>query len=208
MPEERLPWLTPSEMSADQLALYSQITKGPRQADSAAFEITDWRGRLLGPFNAMLFSPRVGEAVQELGSSLRYRSVLSDRVREISILQVASLRKSEFEWYAHTNVAREVGITPDEIEAIRVGTVPVTFSPSEALALSVVTSLVLSRDIDDELFIQIAAAYSLEELVEFVTLVGYYDLLALYLDVWRVSLPQGVSIDGPSVVAESSSKSG
>ena len=38
--------------------------------------LTDEGGRLEGPFNAMLFSPAVGHALQALGGALRYQGTL------------------------------------------------------------------------------------------------------------------------------------
>ena len=45
--------------------------------------LVDDQGRLQGPFNAMLFHPAIGMALQELGRALRFSGELPPRAREI-----------------------------------------------------------------------------------------------------------------------------
>ena len=110
----RLPWPTPDELRDDQRVVYEAIVGGPRGA-SSPFALTDADGRLEGPFNAMLVTPAIGAATQELGAAIRYRTSLSARQREIAILTLAVLRRSEFEWYAHERVALRAGLSRNEI---------------------------------------------------------------------------------------------
>ena len=65
----RLPWPTPDELDEPRRAVYDAIAGGPRAAGPQAFRLTDDDGRLEGPFNAMLVSPGVGLALQELGAA-------------------------------------------------------------------------------------------------------------------------------------------
>jgi 4-carboxymuconolactone decarboxylase len=86
----RLPILTPADLDDQQRVLYNAIAGGPRAAGPRLFALTDAAGRLNGPFNAMLFAPEVGTALQELGTAIRYRSSLTARIREMAILAVAA----------------------------------------------------------------------------------------------------------------------
>jgi 4-carboxymuconolactone decarboxylase len=73
--DRRLPPLPPDRLDDDQLALYQAITEGPRARDGRA-ALIDADGQLQGPFDPMLRSPVVGEALQQLGATLRYRTSL------------------------------------------------------------------------------------------------------------------------------------
>jgi 4-carboxymuconolactone decarboxylase len=117
----RIPRLTPSALDDEQRALYDAITGGRRAQGPQVFRLADPEGRLEGPFNAFLLQPRLGSALQALGSSVRYDTGLGDRCREIAILVVAAHWRSGFEWYAHEAVARSVGLTEAELAAIRDG---------------------------------------------------------------------------------------
>jgi 4-carboxymuconolactone decarboxylase len=185
----RLPWPRPEELDAPRRALYDAIVGGPRA--SGPVPIADAEGRLEGPFNAMLVSPDVGVALQQLGAAVRYRTSLSDRARELAILALAAIRRSDFEWYAHERVGRSVGLSDAELALLRDGGSPATFSERERTVLDVTRALVAVGDLDDEAFAAAQSALGREALAELVVLVGYYDLLALSLRVWRTPLPAG-----------------
>ena len=187
----RLPWPTPEELDDARRAVYDAIAGGPRAAGPQAFRLTDPEGRLEGPFNAMLVSPGVGHALQDLGAAVRYRTSLSDRAREIAILALAALRRSDFEWYAHERVGRRAGLADEELAALLAGADPASLSSNEALLLRTTRLLATAGDLDDDAFAAAEEELGREQLAELVVLVGYYDLLALSLRVWRTPLPAG-----------------
>jgi 4-carboxymuconolactone decarboxylase len=185
----RLPWPRPEELDAPRRAVYDAVVDGPRA--SGPFQLTDAEGRLEGPFNAMLVSPGVGLALQQLGAAVRYRTSLSDRARELAILALAAIRRSDFEWYAHERVGRGAGLSDAELVALRDGGCAETFSDQERAVLEAIRALATTGDLDDEAFSAAQSALGREALAELVVLVGYYDLLALSLRVWRTPLPAG-----------------
>ncbi|HWC84652.1 MAG TPA: carboxymuconolactone decarboxylase family protein [Pseudonocardiaceae bacterium] len=184
----RLPVLRPAELSAEQRAVYDSVVGGPRGAGPQAFPLTDAEGGLTGPFNAMLFSPGVGAALQELGAAIRFRGGLSARVRELAILLVAAKWDSDFERYAHEAVGRGIGLTGAELAAARAGTVPDSADGAERAALELVVAM-LDGDVDQALWGRAAAVLDHRTMVEVSTLVGYYATLALQLRVFRVGVP-------------------
>jgi 4-carboxymuconolactone decarboxylase len=184
---ERLRPLVPYELDASQAEVYAAIVGGPR--GGAAVPLTDDAGALTGPFNAMLYAPRIGIVLQELGAALRYRTSLDARTREIAILVVAAHWQSRFEQYTHEAVGRQCGLTEAEIEALRQGE-PLTLPDQHEQAVyDVVRALVVERDLDDDAFTAARQALGEATLVELSTLVGYYALLALQLRVFRVAAP-------------------
>ncbi len=187
----RLPWFAPHELDASARALYDRIAGGPRAQGPQAFAMTDEGGRLHGPFNAMLVSPEVGSAMQELGAAIRYKSGLTARAREIAILELAVLRRSSFEWYAHERVGRQAGLTEEEITALHDGAAAPTLDANETLVRELVRTLVRERDLNDRTFAAAETALGERVLMDVIALVGYYDLLALSLRVWRTPLPAG-----------------
>jgi len=187
----RLAWPTPAQLSADRLEVYRAIVGGPRSTSAALFHSLDADGRLEGPYNAMLVSPRIGLAMQALGAAVRFQNVLSDRQREIAVLELAYLQRSEFEWYAHERLGRSSGILADEVEALRTGSECPTFSVNEALTRRVVHELHERRGLDDDMFDQARQALGFEQLADLVVLTGFYELIALSLSVWRTPLPDG-----------------
>ena len=185
----RLPRLRPQDLDERQHAVYDAIAGGPRATGPQLFALRDEHGALNGPFNAMLFAPEVGTALQDLGSALRYRTSLSDRVRELAILLVAAHWDSAFERYAHEAIGAAAGLTADEIETIRRREPLVLPDPTEALAIAVVSALLVGDGLDAETYDRAAAELGPQVLVELSTLVGYYGTLALQLRLFDVGLP-------------------
>jgi 4-carboxymuconolactone decarboxylase len=187
----RIPWLRPDDLDPRQRRLYDQITSSRAAGGARRTPLIDTHGRLEGPFNAMLLQPGLGQILQELGAAIRYSGELPDRARELAILEVARIRQSAYEWFAHEPSGRAAGLDEAELAALRSGATAPSLSPPEALIRETVRSLVLARDLPDSLFEQIEREVGPEILFELLTLVGYYDFLALSLETLRVPLPDG-----------------
>ena len=183
---ERAARLRPDALSCDQARVYEHITGGPRSKGPRAFDITDADGALLGPFNAMLSSPQVGDRLQALGAALRYESGLPDRVREAIILVVAAHHGSAFERYAHEATGRQVGLTSRELEILRDARPANVFTePAEQSAVDAAHQLLTRGDCDDDCFAALDRHYGKDGVFEIATLVGYYSLLAMQLRLFR-----------------------
>jgi 4-carboxymuconolactone decarboxylase len=185
----RLPILPLAELNAQQRDVYHRIVHGPRSTGPRLSSLAGPDGGLIGPFNAMLYAPTVGEALQALGAAVRYGTSLTDRARELAILAVAHLWDSAFERRAHEAIGRSVGLGEDVIEALRAGGEPALDDPTERVVLDVARALLTRGDLDDEAFAGAREALGLPALVELSTLVGYYGTLALQMRIFRVGLP-------------------
>jgi 4-carboxymuconolactone decarboxylase len=188
----RLERLLPGDLDDDQRAVFTAITEGPRAAGPRLFQVIGEDGALEGPFNALLLQPRLGMAVQALGSAVRYATTLADRAREIAILVVATRWRSEFEWYAHEAVGRHAGLDEDELSAVLHRRYDVLTNPTERLVARIADHLAYNGELDDAEFEESAQTIGRPQLFEVSTLVGYYAMLALQLKVFRVALPDGV----------------
>jgi 4-carboxymuconolactone decarboxylase len=186
--EGRLPLLEPGVLDAAQRDLYASIAQGPRAL--GPFSIVDSAGRLAGPFNALLHSPAIGSAVEQLGAALRFGGDLDARTRELVICTVAAHWESAYEWYAHERVAREVGVRAAELEAVRAGGVPDGLPAAEAAALALASALLRERTVRPELYDLVVDHHGPSGLVEICTVVGYYQLLAGLLAAADVGVPE------------------
>jgi len=183
----RLAALSSEEMTPEQVDLYRQILSGPRGQGPRAVQLATGAGGLAGPFNAMLYAPDVGHALQELGAAIRFRTQLSPRVRETAILVVAQAWDSSYEQAAHELIGRDAGLTGPEIEALRGGADPGFADEQERVAYHVARSLAgPAADLDDSQYAEAVATLGEQALVELSALVGYYATLALQLRIFRV----------------------
>jgi 4-carboxymuconolactone decarboxylase len=185
----RLGKLFPHSLADDQRSVYDAIAGGPRAQGPQLFRLVDDDGGLEGPFNAFLLQPRLGNALQSLGSAIRYQTDLSDRAREVAILVVAVSHDSAFEWYAHAAVGRHVGLTEAELSALRSGEFDALPTEFERVVAGTTSSLVAQGDLDDAQYQRAVDVLGLPVLFELLTIVGYYGMLALQLHVFRVTAP-------------------
>ena len=183
----RLAVLSSDQMTPEQVGLYREILAGPRGQGPRAVPLATGAGGLAGPFNAMLYAPEVGHALQELGAAIRFRTQLTPRIREMAILVVAQAWDSQYERSSHEPIGREAGLAEPEIEALRAGADPGFTDGPERAAYSVVRALTgPGADLDDDQYAAATAALGEQALVELSTLVGYYATLALQLRIFRV----------------------
>jgi alkylhydroperoxidase family enzyme len=188
----RLPLLSPASLGDEQQAVYEALTGGPRaDGRGGPFGFVDAEGRLLGPFNAMLYSPAVGMPLQDLGAALRFRTAFTKREREIATLVVAAHLRSDYEWYAHERLGRRAGLREDELDALREGRAPMLGDARERLVHEAARQLVAENDLADAVYAEAVATLGRPAVVELVTLVGYYAALATQLRVFRVGVPGG-----------------
>lgn len=185
----RLPWYRPRDLNDAQRAVYDDIVGGPRAGGAQLSSIFDDEGRLEGPFNAMLVNPAIGGPLQALGAGIRYSTDLTPRQRESAILTVASHHESEFELRAHEAIGRSAGLTEAELSALLHHRTPETYDATEIAIVQVVKQLIERRDLNDDEFMAASQLLGVSRVVEIVTLVGYYQLLAMSLRVFRVPLP-------------------
>jgi 4-carboxymuconolactone decarboxylase len=182
----RLKSLTPSDLDPDQRDLYDRINGPPRGGI-----YVDPDGSMQGPFNAMLHHPTIGDPLQRLGATLRYRGVLDARARELVILTVAASYRAEYEWYAHAPIAAGLGIDADVLEMIGRGERPALEDEVEQLAFDLAQTILERGDLDNEEWARMSACLSVPELFELTTLVGFYSTLAMQMRLFRVELPAG-----------------
>ncbi|CAN5343630.1 carboxymuconolactone decarboxylase family protein [soil metagenome] len=184
----RLPRLRPDELDPAQSELYAQIALGPRASGPQHFALTGEDGSLNGPFNALLFSPVLGTALQALGAAVRYETALTMRTRELAILIVAARWRSSFERMAHEAVGRAAGLSQHEVDEVWEGRLPELADPDEHAACALVFAMARG-DVADDLWTSCVATLGTAVAVELSTLVGYYATLALQLRVFRVDPP-------------------
>src|ERR1700727_3141373 len=132
----RLPPLAEATLSAAQRQVTDGITQGPR-------------GRLSGPFIALLRSPELCQRTQLLGEYLRYDSVITPRLRELAILATARHWHQNYEWNAHPPLAERGGLPRPLIDALAAGRAPDALAADEAAVLGFCDELHRNHAVSD-----------------------------------------------------------
>jgi 4-carboxymuconolactone decarboxylase len=146
-----------------------------------------------GPFNALLYSPTVGDAIQQVGQMVRFETSIPPPLRELAILCVAAKWRAQYEWWAHEKIARSEGLTSTVIASVKSGTIPAFTSPDESIVYRFVQELLEQQQISDKLYAQAVNLLGETGVTELVALLGYYTLVSMLLNTFEVPLPEGES---------------
>lgn len=179
-----------ADLDAAQRKIYDRIVHGRRVGKPQPYPLVDDRGRLEGPTNAWLLSPPIGEAFELLGAAIRFDLSISHRIREIVTFLVAAHRDSAYEKYAHRLTAPGAGLTEQEIEDLCAGRDPGLADEAEQAAYAAAKALIADGDLDDAAYERVVALLGARGLFEITVLIGYYEMTATQLAVFRV-LPPG-----------------
>lgn len=75
-------------------------------------------GRLIGPYNPLLYSPAVGTGFLDFEAAEDQSTSLDERTRQVVILSVGSVWQAGYEMYAHAAVARQAALSDEAIRAL------------------------------------------------------------------------------------------
>ncbi len=148
-------------------------------------------GKLSGPFAVWLHAPEFGDIVQKLGAHCRYRTSLPPRLSEFAILAIAALWRAQYEWLAHTPIAEKAGVKPETIRDLRARRVPKKAAKDERAIYDFVAELHRTRRVSDKTYARAQALVGDAGMVELAGLLGYYTLVSMTLNTFRVPLPPG-----------------
>jgi 4-carboxymuconolactone decarboxylase len=174
----RLPLLDPLTLSPAQKATYEHLNNTwIPWANGVPFQSKLDDGRLIGPFNPILFSPAISLSFLALQETEQKDTSLTKRVREVVILAVGSVWKSKYELYAHGAVARKAGIAEDAIRMLTVGDQPDELSEPEKIAQRYALQLSTEHHVGAVLYSEAEQAFGQRGLVEITYLTGIYHIV-------------------------------
>ena len=178
-PSPRLALLTDEQMSPPQRALMDAIRSGPRGKISVR-----------GPFAAWLHAPVFGDLAQKLGAHCRYGTSLSPRQSEFAILCTARLWRAQYEWFAHAPMAEKAGIPLSTIRDLKAGRVPKKAQKDERAIYDFIKELYRTKRVSDRTYAKLAKFLDNAAIVELVGILGYYVMISMTLNVFRMMPPE------------------
>lgn len=164
--------------------------KGPTNPDARQKEILDDIQRtrttgVKGPFGPWLANPDLCMAAQGLGRICRYETDLSLYESEIVILTTAKARQSQTEWDIHVEEARRAGVPEDYINVLESGG-QLEGDNREAVMQRFIHEVLYSHKASDEAYAAMQKHFTDKEIVETVSISGYYSYVAMTLNVFEI----------------------
>jgi 4-carboxymuconolactone decarboxylase len=174
----RIPPLELADMSPEQKRIHDVIASGPR-------------GLVRGPLAVWLHRPAMAEPAQALGRYCRYETSLDPQLSEWTILILARLWRSEYEWWAHKPHAIKAGVPEAMIDALRDGA-PIAYErPDFQLVHEFLDVLHAQRRVPQELYDRMVHALGEAGVIDVVGISGYYTLVSMTLNVFEIKPPEG-----------------
>ena len=116
-----------------------------------------------------------------LGNSLLTQGKLDARLRELAILRIVALCDSHYEWYQHEIIAKQVGVPEEQIEAVRQSKESPVFNQQERAVLRYTEEVTLQVKSSEAAYEELTFL-SHRELVELTLAIGFYNLVARFLE--------------------------
>jgi 4-carboxymuconolactone decarboxylase len=131
--------------------------------------------------------PALAKAFLRFNVHLLYSSTLPPRIRELAILRVAHRRDCAYEWTHHVDIAKQEGISDDEIAAVRGGSAG-SFEAFERAVLTGVDELEEKSQLSDQTWAALGERLNDQQRMDFIFTVGCYALLAMAFNTFGVEL--------------------
>jgi 4-carboxymuconolactone decarboxylase len=183
-PAPRLPILDEQHMTADQRALMDALRASPRGQSI----------KPRGPFAVWLHAPAFGMLAQALGAHCRYKTSLPPRLSEFAILCTARLWRAQYEWFAHEPMAEKAGVKPKTIADLRAGRRPSSAPKDERAIHDYVQELYKTKRVSDRTYKRVHGFLKDAGMVELTGILGYYVMVAMTLNVFRMLPPDDAKL--------------
>jgi 4-carboxymuconolactone decarboxylase len=189
MPPPRIPVLEEDKLSPEQRTLLTSIRSGPRGSGMT----------IRGPFAVFLHAPAFGDLAQHLGAYCRYNTAVPPRLSEFAILVTAKLWQAQFEWFAHVPMAERAGVKKQTMRELQRGIVPKSAAADERAIYDFVKELYRTNRVSDKNFARVHETLGTTGTIELVGILGYYALISMILNVFRMAPPEGEPLPFPEI---------
>lgn len=132
--------------------------------------------RPINLFRALAHHPEVLRWMEGIGRWIRYETRFDPRLRELAILQVGYLTRSDYEFSHHVAIGKSFGVTDADL----VGLVAETrgedsgLGTQERLVLRAARQLTEGTTLDDETWLALQGSFEDSEILELVFIITHY----------------------------------
>jgi alkylhydroperoxidase family enzyme len=140
-------------------------------------------GNLLG---TLARYPELTQAFLTFNGHVLYGTTLTPRQRELLVLRVAHLRRSDYEWAQHVLLGRAAGLADEEIARVPDGPDAPGWAPLDRNLLTAADELLVEGAVSSGTWKALAGELDERQLMDVVFTVGTYALIAMALRTFEV----------------------
>jgi 4-carboxymuconolactone decarboxylase len=147
------------------------------------------RGKLINIYRMLLNAPPLAESWFNHSNTVRWKTTLPGRLREIVIVRMGHLTKSYYVLRQHVpSLAVADGLSIEECDALSDWRASKFFTASERAALAYADTMTREIAVPDVVFAEIDRHFNAREIVELTVLIGTYNMNARVLQALQLDL--------------------
>jgi 4-carboxymuconolactone decarboxylase len=147
------------------------------------------RGRLINIYRMLLNSPALAESWFNHSNAVRWKTTLDGRLREIVIIRMGHLTKSQYVLRQHVpSLALADGLSLAECDALADWRASQLFSASERAALAYADTMTRDIAVPDAVFAEVNRHFDARRIVELTVLIGSYNMNARVMQALELDL--------------------
>lgn len=166
--EPRIP-LLPQECWTDEVRDIFTIFEGEEARE---------RGSRFNIMKTLVHHPSLMARFLRYEHQLLRHPTIPERIREIIILRLAWLYRQDYEWKQHVAIARSIGMTEREIEAVKPGPDDAAWSPLDRHALRATDQMYAGETVDDETWAGLAVEFDHAQMIELLFTIGTFAMMS------------------------------
>lgn len=149
-------------------------------------------GRVLNIFKTLANHPDLARRWLVFANHILGKSTLEVRERELVILRIGYLCQSGYEWGQHVLIARQAGMTDEEIRSAKTGPDTPGLSELDRLLLTATDELHADAHVSDATWEALSKLLTPQQMMDLVFTVGQYNLVSMALNSFGVQPDEGL----------------
>ena len=151
---------------------------------------------MVNVFHMMAHAQGSVRQFMRFGNALLFKSALDPVLQEIVILRVGHVTGSSYEVHQHRIVGINRGMTREQVDAVPDGAASDVFDETQKLAIQVADEVLADVRMSDATFKAASEAFSHRELSELLLTIGFYAMIAGFLENLQIEIePEGLIED-------------
>ena len=156
---------------------YIEEKQHPELADLIGKVRAGRRGTLINVYKLLLHAPPLAASWPDLISTARFKTELDGRLREIAIIRVAYLNRTDYVVRQHVpELSAPEGLTKAECDALADWQASQFFSARERAALAYADAMTHDIAVPESVFDALRAHFTERQIVELTVLIGIYNM--------------------------------
>ncbi|MBI2766689.1 MAG: carboxymuconolactone decarboxylase family protein [Chloroflexi bacterium] len=144
------------------------------------------RGYLPSLHRTLAHSPALLRGFLDLTAAIRDETALDAKLRELAILAIAQRTGAATQWLSHIPLARAAGLREEQVLALPVWRRHPAFSAEERAVIAFAEAATARVGIAEDVWAGVRVFLDDRQLVELAFVVGYYNLVARFLEALEV----------------------